>query len=133
MASFLGRTPFPQHSLNNFPSHTRLRHIHKQPSKRPEEGIRALEKGVTVGCEIPCGCWNQTQVFCKSNTCSFLLSQPSRPLDAASYAILPIVPFLPARRGPRLDAIWLRRMPMAKLRSECKFKPQLLSFHANTN
>lgn len=36
-----------------------------------EEVVRFSELGVSSGCELPCGCWEQTQVFCKSNKCSY--------------------------------------------------------------
>lgn len=35
--------------------------------QRPEECVGFLRIGVTDGCEAPCGCWDRTQVLCKSN------------------------------------------------------------------
>lgn len=35
--------------------------------ERPEEDILFLETGVMDGCESLCGCWNQTQAFCRNS------------------------------------------------------------------
>lgn len=41
------------------PTCTSMYHMHALCSQRPEEGDRLSGTGVTDGCELPRGCWEQ--------------------------------------------------------------------------